>query len=185
MRALGWSGAIGVALFAVSSLVADTSGDGKVAEPQKVIYDAASAFVFIKEQTGKWEFSGEHDHGGGSNTCTFRPTAAGSAVIETIFEGEPHEMISMYHMDGDDLLLTHYCSFQNAPVLKFVKSDKPGEIKFVFHGGTNLDPKVDSHLHEGSFIIKDANTIETRFIAHTNGKPDDTPCGVMKRVAAK
>ena len=47
-------------------------------------------------------------------------------------------MITIYHMDGDDLLLTHYCALQNAPVMKFEKSNKPGEIKFAFHGRDQL-----------------------------------------------
>ncbi len=154
--------------------------------PQSVVYDAGSAFEFLKTLTGEWERSGDdHDHGGQSHSVKFRPTAAGSAVMETIFEGEPMEMISIYHMDGDDLLLTHYCALQNAPIMKFVKSDKPGEIKFAFHGGTNFDPKSDAHVHEGAMQIKDANTLESSFVGYSGGKPDQRPHGILKRKPAK
>ena len=83
------------------------------------------------------------------------------------------EMISIYHMDGDNLLLTHYCALQNAPIMKFEKSDKPGEIKFAFHGGTNFDPASDAHVHEGVMVIKDANTIDSSFVGYSGGKPGD------------
>ena len=44
-----------------------------------------------------------------------RTTGGGSAVTETLFPGTAHEMMSVYHMDGDDLVLTHYCAGGNQP----------------------------------------------------------------------
>lgn len=170
-----------VPLFSANAADKPSSPKASDTPPQDVVYDAASAFEFLKTLTGDWEMSGDHDHGGGSNAVNFRTTAAGSSVIQTLFAGEPHEMISMFHMDGDTLLLTHYCALQNAPVMKFEKTDKPGELKFVFHGGTNFDPKVDAHVHEGVFQIKDANTLETKFVSYTSGQPDETPAGTLKR----
>lgn len=162
---------------------ADNPASSKPAKtpPPEVVYDAASAFEFLKTLSGDWEMSGGHDHGGGSNAVNFRTTAAGSSVIQTIFAGEPHEMITVFHRDGDTLLLTHYCALQNAPVMKFEKTDKPGELKFVFHGGTNFDPKVDAHVHEGVFQIKDANTLEMNFVSYSNGQPDEMPASTLKR----
>ena len=153
--------------------------------PEKVVYDASTAFEFLRTLAGDWERSGgAHDHGGDSHRVIFKTTAAGSSVMETMFPGEEMEMISMYHMDGNTLLLTHYCALHNAPILKFEKSDKPGEIKFVFHGGTNFDPKVDAHVHEGVLRIKDANTLESSFVGYANGKPDQKPSGILKRKPA-
>ncbi|HEY1601001.1 MAG TPA: hypothetical protein VGG64_15465 [Pirellulales bacterium] len=174
--------------LSVSCLGADRSEPGTTASksPESVVYDEQSAFEFLKTMTGEWERSGdEHDHGGGSHSVAFRPTAAGSAVMETIFEGEPMEMISIYHMDGDKLLLTHYCALQNAPIMRFEKCDKPGEIKFVFQGGTNFDPQVDAHVHEGVMRVKDANTVESSFVGYSDGKPDQRPHGILKRKQAK
>jgi hypothetical protein len=179
-----------LALLSLSTLAvgADNSkpADAATGSPQSVVYDTTSAFEFLKSLTGEWERAGDaHDHGGESHSVSFRPTAAGSAVMETMFANEPMEMISVYHMDGDSLLLTHYCALQNAPIMKFEKSDKPGEIKFVFHGGTNFDPKVDAHVHEGVMRIKDANTIESSFVGYSNGKPDQRPHGTLKRKPVK
>ena len=160
--------------------------DAASQHPESVVYDAASAFEFLKTLTGDWEHTGgAHDHGTKSNTVSYRPTAAGSAVMETIFAGDPMEMVSVYHMDGDELLLTHYCALQNAPVLKFVKTEKPGEIKFEFKGGTNFDPKKDMHMHEGTYQIKDANTIEASFVGYADGKKGECSTATNKRKPAK
>lgn len=174
--------------FATLAIGADNAKPAESAKPapQSVVYDAASAFEFFKTLTGDWEHTGDaHDHGNKSNTVSYRTTAGGSAVMETIFAGDPMEMISMYHMDGDKLLLTHYCALQNAPVLQFEKTDKPGEIKFVFVGGTNFDPKTDMHMHEGTYQIKDANTIEASFVGYADGKKGECSTATNKRKPAK
>src|SRR5690242_19983450 len=41
---------------------------------------------------------------------SIRVTSGGSTVQETLFPGTDHEMVTMYHLDGADLVLTHYCS---------------------------------------------------------------------------
>jgi hypothetical protein len=160
--------------------------DPPAAGPGAVVYDADSAFEFLKTLVGDWERAhGDHQHGGSSRAVTFKVTAAGSSVMETIYPGDPNEMITMYHMDGNDLLLTHYCALQNAPVMKFEKTGKPGEIKFAFFGGTNFDPKVDMHAHEGTFRVKDADTIESTFVTFSDGKENSKVSGTLKRKQSK
>lgn len=175
--------AVGPALLLGQSKDAEKPAGG----PETVVYDAASAFEFLKTLGGEWERAsgGEHGHGSSSSSVSFRVIAAGSTVVETYYAGQRSEMLSIYHKDGDQLLLTHYCALQNAPIMRFEKSNKPGEIKFVFHGGTNFDPKVDTHVHEGVFQIKDKNTVKSNFVTFAEGKPRPATSGVLKRKAAK
>lgn len=159
-----------------------TPGEKSADDPAAVVYDADAAFEFLKTLAGDWQRGGgDHDHGSGSRATTFRVSGAGSTVIETIFPGQPSEMVTVYHRNGKDLLLTHYCALWNAPVLKFEKSDKPGEIKFSFEGGTNFDPAVDTHVHEGKLQIKDADTLEVNFVAFADGKPQPAAHSILKR----
>lgn len=177
-----------ISAFALASYArADqSSAAGSAGGPQAVVHDASSAFEFLKTLAGDWErSSGDHQHGSKSRATTFKLTAAGSSVLETIFPGDQSEMLTVYHMDGDDLLLTHYCALHNAPIMKFEKSNQPGEIKFIFLGGTNFDPKVDTHVHEGTFRIKDANTLETSFVTFSDGKADASTRGILKRKQPK
>jgi hypothetical protein len=171
----------------VAARAADTKSEHKtISNPESVVFDAESAFDFLKSMNGTWQRTGgNHDYGSKSPMSTFRVSGAGSSVVETIFPNDPSEMVSVYHMDGNDLLMTHYCALHNAPVMKFQKTDKPGEIKFVFNGGTNFDPKVDMHIHEGYFKIANDKTIKATFVVFTDGKPGQAMSSTMTRKDAK
>jgi hypothetical protein len=162
---------------------AEPANDGKTVNPAAVVYDDKSAFEYFKTLAGDWERMGGagHNHGASSSVVSFRISAAGSVVIETYNAGQKNEMVSVYHMDGKTLLMTHYCALQNAPVMKFEKSDKPGEIKLAFFGGTNFDPKVDAHAHEGSILVKDKDTFEVTAVGYAGGKPLPPDVSLMKR----
>src|SRR5262245_12532825 len=175
-------------LIAVVALTPGLSaGQSKASvAPQNVVYDEASAMAFFKSLSGDWTSAAAgHEHGSApasaGSTRSFRTKANGSAVVETIGAGTKNEMETILHMDGDKLLLTHYCALQNAPVLRFEKTDKPGEIKFVFDGGTNFDPKVDAHFHEGTFQVKDKDTLEQHFTVFTNGQATPEGHTLLKR----
>jgi hypothetical protein len=160
--------------------------------PEAIVYDAASAMAFLTTLNGEWQAGtgATHEHGGSpaarpsGSSLSFKTKAAGSAVVQTTRAGQPGEMETIFHMDGDQLLLTHYCALQNAPVLKFEKSNKPGELKFVFQGGTNFDPAVDAHFHQGTFQIKDKDTLEQNFTVFANGKANPEGRSVLHRVAS-
>ena len=54
----------------------------------------------------------------GDLVARYAVTAAGSAVVETVFPGTEHEMVTVYHADGSDLVLTHYCMEGNQPRMR-------------------------------------------------------------------
>jgi hypothetical protein len=166
--------------------------------PEQVVYDAASAMGWFRSLSGSnWvteqKPAAEHEHetskgaGYGSETqgangTSFKTIAAGSTVVETYFEGTPNEMTIMYHMDGPNTLLAnHYCSARNVPQWRFVKTGKPGEIKLEFDGGTNLNPKVDSHAHSSVFQVIDKDTYALNASVFANGKETFSPRLVRHR----
>jgi hypothetical protein len=175
--------------LAVSMGAQSKKGQPKAAtgSPETVVYDAASAMAFLTTTSGDWvSGSAQHEHGGTApagnrGVVSVKTKAAGSAVVHTYAQGTPGEMETVFHMDGDQLLLTHYCALQNAPVLKFVKTNKPGELRFEFHGGTNFDPAIDAHLHESTFVIKDKDTIEQSSTVHAGGKANPELKAVLHR----
>ena len=182
---------VSLALVLVAGSVAAQSKKGQpkaaAGAPETIIYDAASAMAFLTSTAGEWQSGRQHEHGGpaaGSGSLvSVKTKAAGSAVVHTYAAGTPGEMETIFHMDGDQLLLTHYCALQNAPVLRFVKSNKPGELKFVFQGGTNFDPKVDAHLHDSTFQIKDKDTVEQSSTVFANGKANPELRSVLHRAS--
>ena len=104
---------------------------------------AQSAFETMKKWAGEWE--GETT-GGEKGRVIYRLTGAGSALMETLAPGTPHEMVSMYHMNGPDLVMTHYCAAGNQPHLRFDPSaSKPDLFVFTFVRGSNMD--VEGYAH--------------------------------------
>lgn len=156
-----------------TALVA-AAGTAIAGEPQ---VDAATAFEKLKALEGDW--SGEitsEDHQGEPVHHTFRVSANGSVVQEIMNEGTEHEMINMYHLDGDDLLMTHYCAGGNQPRMKLdTARATPDKLPFVYMDGTNLDPAKDGHIHAGTLVFEDDGTLDSRWIGWFEGKPMGAP----------
>jgi hypothetical protein len=114
-----------------------------------------------------------------------RSTAGGSVIEETFFPGSDMEMVSMYNVDGPDLVMTHYCILGNQPKLKADPKSPSNKIEWIFAGGSNLDVKKDRHMHGGSLTIIDKDHIETNGVGWVDGKPAEEMCGVMKLVRKK
>ena len=93
-------------------------------------------------------------------------TAGGSALMSEIHGHGPENMITMFHLDGDRLIMTHYCGAGNQPRMKVVSSD-PKSISFEFFDGTNIGPG-DGHMQHVTFTQPDANhhTEEWVFLDH-------------------
>lgn len=114
---------------------------------------------------------------------TYRVIAAGSAVVEELFKGTPHEMVTVYFLDGDQLMLTHYCAAKNQPQMKAIKGD-PHEVQFDFVGGTNIDPAKTGHMHSAHFRFISDDEFEVKWQYFKDGKPaDHTAAFHLKRKA--
>ena len=85
----------------------------------------------------------EHKDGhGGQASVIFRLTGAGSAAGGDSDGRDPHEMVSVYHLDGDELRMTHYCAAGNQPRLKLDRArSRPDHLIFVFDGGYQPRPQ--------------------------------------------
>jgi hypothetical protein len=125
----------------------------------------------IKKLTGTWVAADDKGQPTDQVVSVFKVTAAGSAVQETIFPGAGHEMVSVYHQDGKDVVMTHYCAMGNQPKMKLDPASTDKELKFVFAGGTNLDPAKDMHMHEGSIKWIDDDHIEWSWTGYQGDKP--------------
>jgi hypothetical protein len=89
-------------------------------------------------------------------------TGSGSAVVEELFPGTEHAMTTVYHLDGSDLVLTHYCMTGNQPRMR-AKASNGTKIAFAFDGGTNIDPKTSQHMHEATFDFVGKDELRSTF----------------------
>ena len=137
-------------------------------------FDASSAFDRLKSLEGTWTGTAGHGDGEGPASVVYHVVGGGSAVVETLFPGTPHEMVTVYHRDGERLVLTHYCTAGNQPRMRFEKSATPGEIAFAFDGGTNLKPERDGHMHQALIRVVDDDHIVSEWTYYAEGKPGST-----------
>ena len=125
--------------------------------------DAHKTFDMLKGMEGKWV--GKNNQGQ-TLEVSFRLTAGGSALMSEIHGHGPENMVTMFHMDGDRLLLTHYCGAGNQPRMKVISADAKA-VSFEFFDGTNIGPG-DGHMQRVTFTQPDANhhTEEWVFLDH-------------------
>jgi hypothetical protein len=139
----------------------------------------------MKKLAGTWLIADKDGKPTDQVASIIKVTAGGSAVQETLFPGQPHEMISVYTVDGPDLIMTHYCVLGNQPRMKADPNSSANQIVFQFAGGTNLDPKKDKHMHEGTLTILDDDHLEFCGVAWENGAPAKDSCCGLKLVRKK
>jgi hypothetical protein len=125
-------------------------------------------FDIIKSLTGTWEGKSTM---GDPVQVSYRLTAGGSALLselQTSMGSKQEDMITMIHMDGDRVLLTHYCSAGNQPRMQASASPDGKTITFDFVDATNLSSPDAGHMHRVVFTFVDANhhTEEWRFLDH-------------------
>lgn len=136
----------------------------------------------MKMLVGTWVTADEDGKPTDEVVSVIKLTAGGSVIHETLFPGQPHEMVSIYTVDGPDLVMTHYCMLGNQPRMK-AKSKSVGKtLNFEFDGGSNLDPKKDKHMHAAKLTIVDADHYEVEGIGWENGAPAKEMCNGMKLV---
>ena len=115
------------------------------------------SFDKLKSLAGEWE--GMANEGGKEipTTTSFRLVSDGSALMNLLAPGTPHEMVTMFHMDGSELLATHYCVAHNQPRFRFVSTSDPNVVAFEFKDATNLVSPAVGHMDRVKFTILDAN----------------------------
>ena len=139
----------------------------------------------LKKLAGTWVMADKDGKPTDQVVSVIKVTAAGSAVHETLFPGQPQEMVSVYYRDGNDLVMTHYCALGNQPRMKADPKSPPNQIHFQFAGGSNLDPAKDAHMHEGTLTFIDDDHIEFSGVAWVGGKPAEGHQCAMKLVRKK
>ena len=139
----------------------------------------------MKKLVGTWVAADKDGKPTDQVVSVIKVTAGGSAVHETIFPGQPHEMVSVYTVDGPDLVMTHYCMLGNQPRMKADPKSAANQIKFDFAGGGNLDPKKDKHMHGATLTIVDPDHLELEGIGWDNGGPSPDMCQGMKLIRKK
>lgn len=143
----------------------------------------SAAFQKLKGLEGSWQSVGTD---GKRKTTTYEIVASGSALLERYEdEGMPagSEMLTLYHLDGGRLVLTHYCMAGNQPRMQAASFDEAtAELKFDFLDATNLKSPAEGHMHRARFRFEGPDRLTTEWEYFENGKPAFSEVVEMSRV---
>ncbi len=111
------------------------------------------AFDRLASLEGEWK--GEID--GVKATLIYTLTANGSALMEQFRPEKGPEMITMFTIDGDHLIATHYCSAKNQPQMETPAiTDVQKPLAFSLAQITGLKSPDDFH-NTGLTVIQEDN----------------------------
>lgn len=114
----------------------------KVAEgPSTVPSATLAAFEKIKGLVGEWEARDGVSYGGKPIRISYRIVSNGTGVMETYSQVgvDLIEMVTVYHLDGDKLMLTHFCAVNNQVRLRAEPILEAGrELRFSYVDASNL-----------------------------------------------
>jgi hypothetical protein len=110
---------------------------------------AQKSFDQLKSLAGSWEgtLDGETMH------ISLRVTSRGNALLHEMKGSGPDDPITMFHLDGDTLMLTHYCDAGNQPRMVATVSPDGNSIVFDFKEATNLQSTQGGHMQRVTFTF--------------------------------
>jgi hypothetical protein len=168
--------------FMLITIMAGASILAGAADTQKII-QASAAFDRLKSLAGDWESK----NGEGQKSHTrYKVVSGGSAVVERYVSdamGADNAMETVYYLDGDRLLLTHYCMAHNQPRMQASSFDSTtGDLRFAFLDVTGLPNANAGHMHDVKFHFVDNDHFTTDWEFYESGKPKFTESDQFTRV---
>ena len=169
-----------VVLIAVASLtlaeVVKAGESAKVPAPPAASVELAK----IKLLAGYWSGTSQEANGTTQPAkVEYRVTSGGSAVVETLFAGTDHEMVSVYHDRNGKLDLTHYCMLGNQPELALTSAE-PGRLDLSLSADSPITAS-EPHMHALSLSWADADHLTQTWTYYEQGKAAGTTTITLAR----
>jgi hypothetical protein len=142
---------------------------------------ADERFEFLKRLAGTWVApEGYGDAPGGP--FEFRVTAGGHAVEEREMVGTPMEMVTLYHLEGTDLVATHYCMMGNRPRMEAERGITDGTLVFSCAGKPGgARTHAEEHVHGWSMRLDDDGRLHYEAQMAKDGKVTEKHTVVLTR----
>ena len=154
------------------------SGNG-----QSGAMDAKAAFERLKALQGTWEAPAGN---GQKAITTFELVGDGSVLLERYrnpaLPGGGH-MVSAYHLDGAELVLTHYCIAKNQPTLRAARFDPAASaVQFEFLRAGNLPDPNAGHMRRALYRLEGADRFTTEWEFFAGGRKTMTETETFTRI---
>jgi hypothetical protein len=128
-----------------------------------------AAFEKLKTLEGQWRGQSTK---GWTDSGDYKVIAGGSVIMHTSFDAHPNEtMITMFHLDGDRLLLTHYCVAKNQPRLVATEiSPDLNRMVFTFLDITGVPSRDQGHMDQCVFEFESDARFTSQWTWYQKGK---------------
>jgi hypothetical protein len=94
-------------------------------------------------------------------------------------------MLTVFHMDGEHLMLTHYCVARNQPRLRATEfAADGGAVTFTFLDATNLASRDKGHMDKAVYRFTGDGAFTTKWTWYQNGQERWMEEIEMRRVEA-
>lgn len=141
--------------------------------------DAKAAFAKLKTLAGEWK----SDSSSGQDRLSYQVIAGGTALVERDTGEKRPEMLTIYHLDGGRLVLTHYCMDGNQPRMQAERfNPETGELEFRFLDATNLASPSAGHMHNVRLRFVDNDHLDSVWQFYENGQAKMTETARFSRV---
>lgn len=130
---------------------------------------ARRAFDRLKALEGTWRGKSTK---GWTDHATIQVIAGGSAVVSTSdFDAHKGQtMVTVFHLDGEKLMLTHYCVAKNQPRLVATTISEDGaNIGFTFLDGANIPTRDTGHMDRAEYRFESSSAFTTRWSWYEKG----------------
>jgi hypothetical protein len=130
--------------------------------------DAQKSFTSLKTLAGSWQ--GTFD--GKPVQVSLRVTSMGNTLMhEMTRPGSSDGPITMLYLEGDRLLLTHYCDAGNRPRMTAKLTPDGKTVEFNFLDVTNFSTAQPGYMQHAIFTTVDENHHSEDWTFLIQGKP--------------
>lgn len=161
----------------------DKAKDAKATSAAAPAANASNpTFENLKKLEGNWEFTTTENGKKETAKASYEVTSGGNAVLEKIFIGTDHEMVSVYSKNGSDVSMTHYCMLPNTPRMTLAKTE-PGKMFFEMKGKDGIKSKKEHHMHSVELIWNSDSELTQNWVSMKDGKKEEPTVFAWKRAS--
>jgi hypothetical protein len=156
-----------------------------VVQPAPCLADSPAVFAHLKLLAGEWE---AELPGFGKLTASVHLVSNGTAIEEIIGTPKDNEL-SVYTLNVDKILLTHYCAMTPDGHQVHLQASRLGSesdpLEFHFVSATNLHTLSAPHMRRVTMMISDRDHYSERWIKTENRKDTVFNLNFVRRQSAE
>ena len=123
---------------------------------------AGSDFDRLKTLVGQWDATSPE----GKQRITFQLISEGTALMELMVN---ESMVTVYHPDGESIMMTHYCAAGNQPRMRAQRSGGDS-LAFQFVDASNLKGSADGYMQRLVIKFQDKDHVTEEWTWTAGGK---------------